>query len=486
MIQKTNNTPVRRRTKIVATIGPASQSETMLRQLIEAGTDVLRLNFSHGSMDQHRENARLIRAVSEQVGREVAIMGDLQGPKIRIRGFAEGRTELVAGNDFTLDCELAANAGNNHQVGVDLASLPRSVAPGDTLLLDDGRLSLEVRGTEGHRVHCRVRVGGQLTDRKGLNKLGGGLSAPALTEKDINDLAQAHNLGLDYLAVSFPSRVEDIQQARELLKQTGSNAGIIAKIERAEAVESDVLEALIGASDGVMVARGDLGVEVGDAELIGYQKQIIRRARELDRVVITATQMMESMIHSPIPTRAEVFDVANAVLDGTDAVMLSAETATGEFPVETVEAMSRTCIGAENQLVMRKSDHRIDRTFHRIDEAIALSAVYAANHLEAVAGIICLTESGATPLWASRINSGLPIYACSRNQETLRRVSLFRGVTPILFDPTEYPATEVVKAVIAALKDRELVHTGDRLLLTRGSLAGVGGNTTTMQIGEVD
>lgn len=475
-----------RRTKIVATIGPATSSEQTLGDLIQAGADVLRLNFSHGTMDKHLANTRLIRTISERLGREVAILGDLQGPKIRIRSFRHGAVDLVAGESFCLDCELPDGKGDEKQVGVDLESLNDSVVIGDTLLLDDGRISLVVAKIEGQRVHCLIELGGRLSDRKGLNKLGGGLSAPALTEKDIRDLSHAWELGLDYLAVSFPSTVEDIQHAKKLLGETGSKAGIIAKIERAEAVESEVLEALILASDGVMVARGDLGVEVGDAELIGYQKQIIRLARQMDRTVITATQMMESMIQSPIPTRAEVFDVANAVLDGTDAVMLSAETATGKFPIQTVEAMSRACIGAEKQRITRRSGHRIDRTFHRVDQAIALSAVYAANHLEAVAGIICLTESGATPLWASRLSSGLPIFACSRNQETLRRVSLYRGVTPISFDPTEYPATDVSRAVLEVLKERELVRSGDRLILTRGSLAGVGGNTTTLQIGQVE
>lgn len=482
----TSARPNYRRTKIVATIGPASSSEQVLGELIEAGADVFRLNFSHGTLAQHQANADRIRSLSQRLGREVAILGDLQGPKIRIRSFADKSVALRSGELFTLDCELADGAGTPAEVGVDLDTLPDCVAAGDTLLLDDGRLSLRVEGVVGRRVECRVVLGGKLSDRKGLNKLGGGLSAPALTAKDKADLAQAAALGLDYLAVSFPSRVEDILQARELLGKIDSAAGVIAKIERAEAVEPGVLDALIEASDGVMVARGDLGVEVGDAALVGFQKQIIRRARQLDRTVITATQMMESMIQSPIPTRAEVFDVANAVLDGTDAVMLSAETATGAFPVQTVEAMSRTCIGAEQQREIRKSGHRIDRTFHRVDEAIALSAVYAANHLEAVAGIICLTESGATPLWASRLSSGLPIFACSRNEKTLRRVSLFRGVTPIRFDPTEYPATDVTKAAINVLKERGLVHTGDRLILTRGSLAGVGGTTTTLQIGQVE
>jgi len=475
-----------RRTKIVATLGPASSSEQTVAALIAAGVEVFRLNFSHGSVGEHRTRAALVRTLSARAGREVALLGDLQGPKIRIRRFREGAVDLAEGTPFALDCELADGAGDGQAVGADLPNLPECVAPGDVLILDDGRIRLDVRAIRGRRVECVVRMGGRLADRKGLNRLGGGLSAPALTERDREDIAHAAELGLDYLAVSFPLRAEDIEHARRLAEAAGSQARIIAKIERAEVVhDENVLDAMILAADGIMVARGDLGVEVGDAELIGIQKQLIRKARRADRVVITATQMMESMIANPIPTRAEVFDVANAVLDGTDAVMLSAETASGRYPVETVAAMAGTCLGAETYPDVRRSQYRVDREFQRVDETIAMAAVYAANHLAGVAGMVCLTESGTTALRMSRLSSGLPIYALSRHADIVRRMCLYRGVRPILFDYTVVHAGEVAQEAVDELQRLGLVARGQRLILTRGDLLGVGGSTTTLKIVEV-
>jgi len=477
---------VQRRTKIVATLGPASGSEATIDALIGAGVDVFRLNFSHGHVAEHRARAELVRSLSARAGRETALLGDLQGPKIRIRSFREGTVELAEGAPFTLDCALPDGAGDQHAVGVDLPSLPECVAAGDILILDDGRISLGVSSVRGQQVQCTVRMGGRLSDRKGLNRLGGGLSAPALTERDRADIAHAAELGLDYLAVSFPLSAADIEHARSLLAATGCQARIIAKIERAEVVRNEpVLDAMILAADGIMVARGDLGVEVGDAELIGIQKRLIRKARRADRVVITATQMMESMVQSPIPTRAEVFDVANAVLDGTDAVMLSAETASGRYPVETVKAMASTCLGAESYPDLHRSQHRMDREFDRVDETIAMAAVYAANHLAGVAAMVCLTESGTTALRMSRLSSGLPIYALSRHPEVVRRMCLYRGVRPLLFDYTACAAGEVSQEAVNELKRRGLVAGGERLILTRGDLLGVGGSTTTLKIVEV-
>ncbi|MCG3170218.1 MAG: Pyruvate kinase II [Pseudomonadales bacterium] len=474
---------VHRRTKIVATLGPASSSEPTIAALIAAGVDVFRLNFSHGHVDEHRARAALVRELSRRAGREVALLGDLQGPKIRIRCFRDGAVELAEGAAFTLDCELADHAGDRHAVGVDLATLPACVTAGDVLILDDGRISLVVTAVRGRRVECTVRMGGRLSNRKGLNRLGGGLSAPALTERDREDIAHAAELGLDYLAVSFPLSAADIEHARRLVEATGCQARIIAKIERAEVVHDEaVLDAMVLAADGIMVARGDLGVEVGDAELIGIQKRLIRKARRADRLVITATQMMESMVSSPIPTRAEVFDVANAVLDGSDAVMLSAETASGRFPVETVKAMANTCLGAETYPDLRRSQHRMDRAFTRIDETIAMAAVYAANHLERVAGMVCLTESGTTALRMSRLSSGLPIYALSRHPEVVRRMCLYRGVQPLLFDYTASASGEVAQDAVRELQRRGFVTHGERLILTRGDLLGVGGSTTTLKI----
>ena len=477
---------VQRRTKIVATLGPASSSEHVIAALIDAGVDVFRLNFSHGQVDDHRARAALVRTLAARACREVALLGDLQGPKIRIRSFRDDAVELRNGAPFTLDCGLPDGEGDESAVGVDLASLPGSVIPGDILILDDGRISLTVTAVRGQRVECTVRMGGRLSNRKGLNRLGGGLSAPALTDRDCRDIEHAAELGLDYLAVSFPLTAADIEHARSLLQATGCQARIIAKIERAEVVHDEqVLDAMILASDGIMVARGDLGVEVGDAELIGIQKRLIRKARRADRVVITATQMMESMVHNPIPTRAEVFDVANAVLDGTDAVMLSAETASGRYPVETVTSMASTCLGAETYPDVRRSQHRMDREFSRVDETIAMAAVYAANHLERVAGMVCLTESGTTALRMSRLSSGLPIYALSRQPEIVRRMCLYRGVRPILFDYTACAAGEVAQEAVNELQRRGLVRSGERLILTRGDLLGVGGSTTTLKIVEL-
>ena len=381
-----------RRTKIVATVGPASNQPETLEKLIRSGVDVFRLNFSHGSHEQHRTTAAAIREAAITVGRHVALLGDLQGPKIRV-GVLEQPVNLRI--DESIMLTVAEPEPGSNKIPVDYKPLPACVQPGDTLLLDDGLIRLTVQGIDGPDVHCLVASNGVLKSRKGLNRLGGGLSAPAITEKDFKDIELAAELKLDYLAVSFPSCADDLLPVRQRLKQLQVFPRIIAKIERAEAVANDeVLTALILASDGVMVARGDLGVEIGDPQLIGMQKKIIKLARRNNRPVITATQMMESMINNPVPTRAEVFDVANAVLDKTDAVMLSAETAAGQFPVDTVKAMANACVGAEKHPDASSSSYRMDRSFHRVDEMVAMSAMYAANHVENIAALVCLTESG--------------------------------------------------------------------------------------------
>ncbi len=472
-----------RRTKIVATLGPASDSSETIQCLIEAGANVFRLNFSHGEAADHINRCQRIRQVAADMGKHIAVLGDLQGPKIRVARFVDGKVELAAGADFALDAKLDKNAGNPSEVGIDYKELPDDVAPGDILVLDDGRIQLEVTGVSGSRVNTRVIVGGVLSNNKGINKRGGGLSAATLTDKDRLDIQTAATMGVDYLAVSFPRNAEDMHLARKLLTDAGCKAGLVAKIERAEAVaDQETLDQIILASDAAMVARGDLGVEIGDAELIGVQKQIIHRCRVLNRLVITATQMMESMIHNAIPTRAEVFDVANAVLDGTDAVMLSAETATGANPARTVETMARVCVGAEKQKNTRVSGHRVELEFGVIDEAIAMATMYTANHLKGVKAIISLTESGSTALWMSRIRSGMPIYALSRNQATLRRIALFRGVTAIDFDPTVLARHDVNRLAIAELEQRELVEAGDLVILTKGDHMGMHGGTNAMKI----
>lgn len=469
-----------RRTKIIATLGPATSDAKMLDRIIEAGVDVVRINFSHGNHQEHIERAEKIRNRARAHGRQIGVLCDLQGPKIRIERFKDGKVTIKDGESFILDTAMDPNAGTDERVGMAYKELPEDVKRGDTLLLDDGRISLWVDDVHGTEVRCRVVVGGELSDRKGLNKMGGGLSAPALTHKDREDIKVAADMKADYLAVSFPVSADDIHEARNLMKAAGGHADIIAKIERADAL--DHVEEIIEASDAIMVARGDLGVEIGDAALPPVQKQLIQTARKMNRIVITATQMMESMIYSHIPTRAEVFDVANAVLDGTDAVMLSAETASGKYPDKAIEAMDRICLVAEKQRVAKRSDHRIDTHFNRIDEAIAMASMYTANHL-GVKAIASLTESGSTPRWMSRISSGIPIYALTKYVETRRKVTLFRGVYPVSFEvaPDEDRAT-VMKEAVDELLRRGAVRDGDLIILTRGETMGDAGGTNTMSI----
>lgn len=475
---------VPRRTKIVATLGPATDGPGVLEKLIHAGVDVVRLNFSHGQAEDHRRRARQVRELSEEIGRHVGILADLQGPKIRIARFRTGKVFLKEGARFALDADLPSYAGDETQVGIEYRDLPQDVRSGDVLLLDDGRIVLKVDRIVGSRVECIVEVGGVLSDQKGINKQGGGLTAPALTDKDLEDIKTAVEIEADYLAVSFPRSAADIHLARRWLHEAGGTAGMVAKIERAEAVQPGVIEEIIEASDAIMVARGDLGVEIGDARLPQIQKELIAKAREMDKAVITATQMMESMVENPIPTRAEVLDVANAVFDGTDAVMLSAETASGRYPVEAVKAMHRVCLEAEKHPQTRRSTHRIDRQFKRVDEAIAMATMYVANHFQ-VRAIAALTESGATPLWMSRISSGIPIYALTKHLKTCRKVTLYRGVYPILFrfNTTDHVAQN--KAALRELLRCRAVTEEDRVVITKGDLTGVSGGTNTLKIVKV-
>jgi pyruvate kinase len=472
-----------RRTKIVATLGPASDREGVLEAMLKAGVDVVRLNFSHGTADDHRRRLARVREIAAQLGRSVAALGDLQGPKIRVARFKEGAVYLEEGQPFVLDMAMDSDAGDIHGVGCDYKTLADDVTAGDRLLLDDGRVVLDVTRVEGKQVHTEVVVGGKLSNHKGINKQGGGLSAPALTEKDRADLKTAVEIGVDYLAISFPRSAEDMLEARRLLGEEGKEIGLVAKVERAEAVADDAtLDGIIEASEAVMVARGDLGVEIGDAKLVGVQKRMIKRARSLNRAVITATQMMESMISAPLPTRAEVFDVANAVLDGSDAVMLSAETAAGDYPLETVEAMARVCLGAERERVAQESGHRIHEGFTRPDETIALSAMYAANHMNGVVAIACMTASGYTPLIASRIRSGLPIVGLAHNPIAQRRMALYRGVVSLPFDTSQMTATELNDQALTLLVKQGVAKPGDHVILTRGDHMNAHGGTNTMKV----
>jgi len=470
-------TAVSRATKIVATIGPASSSPERIRELVAAGVDVFRLNFSHGTHDEHRARAQLIRGAAQALGRSVAILVDLQGPKIRVGKFAQGKVSLDPGARFRFDTDPAP--GDLHRVGLDYPELIQDVGPGDTLLLNDGLISMTVDTVGVAHIDCTVVEGGVLSDRKGINRLGGGLSAPALTDKDKADILVAAELEADYLAVSFPKTASDMQEARALLKAAGGHAWLIAKIERVEAI--DHLAEIIEASNGLMVARGDLAVEVGDAAVPALQKRMIRMAREANRLTITATQMMESMIHSPVPTRAEVSDVANAVLDGTDAVMLSAETAAGQFPVRTVQTMVRVCMEAEKFHQPTLDTDFLNRTFTRIDQSVAMAALFTARHLQ-VTAIAALTESGATALWISRLNAGVPVIALTPSERSRRRMALYRDVVPLSMDRVHSDRDILLAMAEQSLVDAGAVSKGDLIVLTVGEPVGQPGGTNTMKI----
>ncbi|WP_373779227.1 pyruvate kinase [Glaesserella sp.] len=467
-----------RRTKIVCTMGPATDRGNTLEKVIAAGANMVRMNFSHGVPEDHIGRAEKVREIAKRLGKTVAILGDLQGPKIRVSTFKDGKIFLNIGDKFTLDANLPKGEGTQESVGLDYKNLPNDVVPGDILLLDDGNVQLKVISIDGAKVFTEVTVGGPLSNNKGINKLGGGLSAPALTEKDKEDIKLAAKIGVDYLAVSFPQSSADLNYARQLAREAGLETKIVAKVERAETVATEeAMNDIILGADVIMVARGDLGVEIGDAALVGVQKKLIRRSRRLNRVVITATQMMESMIKKPMPTRAEVMDVANAVLDGTDAVMLSGETANGDYPVETVRSMAEVCLGAETMPSINVSRHRMEDKFTTVDEAVAMSAMYTANHLEGVSAIIALTNSGETAKLMSRISSGLPIYALSRNEKALNRCALYRGVTPVYYDQ-DSRTIDGAKKALSLLKEQGYLMTGDLVLLTHGSEIKEGGTNT--------
>ncbi len=465
-----------RATKIVATLGPACASPAIMSRMLAAGVDVVRLNFSHGAAADHVERARIVRECAHKLGREVAIMADLQGPKIRVGTFPRGHVELVVGQSFILDAE--AEAGADTHASLDYKELPRDVGPGALLLLNDGLIRLSVESVDGPRIHTKVVMGGRLSNNKGINRMGGGLTAPALTAKDMDDVKTAAEIDADYLAVSFPKNKEDMYMARQLMRAAGGHALLIAKIERAEAIT--YLEEIVDSSDGIMVARGDLAVEVGNAAVPGLQKRMIRLARERNKLTITATQMMESMIHAPVPTRAEVSDVANAVLDGTDAVMLSAETAAGKHPVETVENMAQICTEAEKSAAVELDRDFLDSTFTRVDQSIAMATLFTAFHLKAKA-IASLTDSGATALWMSRHYGGAPIFALTPKVVSQRKMALYRNVHPLYLEQSP-DRDAVLLAAEALLVAKGEVKAGDSIVLTIGEPMGKPGGTNTMKI----
>ncbi|AYQ30438.1 MULTISPECIES: pyruvate kinase [unclassified Polaromonas] len=475
----------RRGTKIVATLGPASSDPALLEQMIRAGVNCVRLNFSHGTAQDHIDRAALVREAATRAGREVAIMADLQGPKIRVGKFAEGKVQLEQGAKFVLDASRT-ELGDINGVGLDYKELPRDVKAGDTLLLNDGLIVMTVEKVKGEQVHATVKIGGVLSNNKGINKQGGGLTAPALTAKDMEDIRTAMSFQADYVAVSFPQNASDMEMARQLCNVAGAEfrhkPGLIAKIERAEAIPN--LEAICRASDGIMVARGDLAIEVGNAAVPALQKRMIRMARELDKVVITATHMMESMITNPVPTRAEVSDVANAVLDGTDAVMTSAETAAGRYPLETIIEMANICAEAEKAEDVKLDADFTGMTFDRIDQSIAMGALFTAHHLGCKA-IVALTDSGSTALWMSRHRIHIPIYALTPKLATQRKMALYRNVRPLLMDTSAERDTALGDAE-AHLKKRGIVDSGDIYAITCGEPMGAPGGTNMLKICRVE
>ncbi len=472
-----------RKTKIVATLGPATDQLETLTQLIKAGVNVVRLNFSHGAPEDHIKRAEMVRTISADLNIQVAILGDLQGPKIRISTFCDDKVELQLGDNFTLDADMQKGQGNQGCVGIDYKELARDVAEGDLLLLDDGRIQLRVESLDGNKIHTKVVVAGVLSNNKGINKKGGGLSAPALTDKDKKDIIVAAQIQVDFLAVSFPRCGDDLRYARSLAADAGLDAMIVAKVERAETVNDPVvMDELLLAADVIMVARGNLGVEIGDAALMGAQKRLIYRACELNRPVITATQMMESMICAPMPTRAEVMDVANAVLDGTDAVMLSAETAAGKYPIETVKAVAEVCLGAEQQMGATSIRELLPTRFEAVNQSMAISAVNIANSLDTIKAVVSLTASGQTSKIMSRLHTNVPVLALSDSKRTLQRLALFRGISAQYFNLSELRDEDLISGIKNSVKDQLKLAEGDQFVLTLGSNLGEIGSTDVCQV----
>jgi pyruvate kinase len=472
----------RRRTKILATLGPATDPPGVLDALLRAGVDVVRLNFSHGDPSEQVARAQAVRAAAERVGVEVGILADLPGPKLRIERFAAGKVQLKAGERFDLVASLDPPPGDARQVGISYLGLPQDVRAGDTLLLDDGLMQLQVEAIEGERIITTVLNDGALSDRKGLNRLGGGLSLGALTERDRELIGVAAQIGVDFIAVSFCRNAGDMHEARAIARSHGCDAALVSKIERAEAIEN--LGEIVDASDVVMVARGDLGVEIGDAELPGLQKKIIRESLARNKVVITATQMLQSMVDSPIPTRAEVLDVANSVIDGTDAVMLSQESAAGNYPLKAVEAMARICVGAEKQFAHDADFEQAQRGLERADQAIAMATMFLSEHI-GVRAIVAMTESGGTARYLSRFRSHVPIFGLSRHDGARRRMALMRDVFPIDFDTRGLAPREAARDALEQMLDAGLLAEGDRVVFTSGDHMEHHGATNTLRLLQV-
>ena len=453
-----------------------------MKGILDGGVNVVRINFSHNDEKDHLKRIKAIRQYEKDNDTFIGIMMDLQGPKIRISSFKNNKVKLSLGDQFTLDADLPEMEGYQEAVGIAYKELPNDLNVGSIILLDDGKIILKVDRIKNSKIFTTVIQAGTLYNNKGINLRGGGLSASALTDKDKSDILIAAKADADYVAISFPINADDVRETKSLLLKAGSNASVIAKIERAEALEEDIITEIIQESAGIMVARGDLGVEIGDPQLPAQQKRLIQLARANDRFVITATQMLESMISSPIPTRAEVFDVANAVLDGTDAVMLSAETAIGSYPIEAVKTMNDVCLEAEKSPTAKVSHHRLHEDFEGIDETIAMSSMYAANHIKAKL-VATLTQTGKTALWMSRISSNIAIFAMSDNNKTLQKVTIYRGVYPCYIEKTSADDwNDVNSHVIEILQSKAEVEDGDIVVLTKGMHKDKSGGTNLMKI----
>ena len=464
-----------KRTKIIATIGPASSSPAVISKLIKAGMDAARLNFSHGDRKDHTRHIHLIRREAIRAGKQIAIIQDLQGPKLRVGKVENDAVTLRRGEFITLTTKKVM--GTPEKVFVSYPGLTRDLKPGDTVLLDDGRLELRVISKERDGLKCKIIRPGVLKSNKGVNLPGAQLSLPSLSKKDKSDLLFGIRQGVDYIALSFVRAASDIENTRKFIRRAGGNIPIIAKIEKPEAIQN--LDKIIRAADGVMVARGDLGVELSPEQVPLLQKRIILACNIAEKPVITATQMLESMIESPQPTRAEASDVANAILDGTDCVMLSGETAMGKYPVHTVEVMARIACQAETSLAPIPPDAHISG----VDESVAHAACRAAHEQKARA-IVTFTQSGSTALLVSKHRPSACIIAPTPFERVARKVSLYWGVTPIILKPKK-TTDDMITSVEAAMLKRDLVKKGDIIVLTAGVPIGVAGSTNMMKIHRV-
>ena len=471
---------MKKRTKIIATLGPASTTTSKIEKMMHAGADVFRINLSHSSIDDAKKIIQLVRNQEQKLGRPVAIMLDLQGQKVRIKGFGKKPyITLKTGDKFSIDTRLNDN-GTQKSVGVTFKNLHKNVKPGDELLLSDALIKLKVENVKLNVIETVVQRGGKLKPYQGVNKKGGGLSLSGITQKDKTDLKKSLSLEYDYVAVSFVQDESDINNIRKIVKK--KDIKIIAKIERNEAIKK--IDKITKAADGLLVARGDLGVEIGIEQLPATQKLLIRKAISFDKIVIVATQMMESMITNRVPTRAEVFDVANAVTSGVDAIMFSAETAIGKYPSEVISEASRICIESEGAYIRPLSVDRVVPKTLPVDQVIALSAVYSAK-LTKVVAIAALTETGSTALWMSRVQSNIPIYAMTQNDRTSRRICLYKGVQSIKLEKLEENHAQANMQVISLMRKIGTVKKGDLVIITKGDLLGTSGGTNAMKVVEV-